>query len=543
MITQRTTFFPLLDHEVAQFSRNTTCTMESHRRRLSIDPASVESILSGGTNPPAAPPSPHVGNSPNRAQFSMAPPPRPAATHARPLSYRPRARPNRLSLSFPIAPSANGSESTRQTPTSSSAASFPPTPVEPTPSVNDPTEFLVALAGQERRVLELKEELFKAEKDLMRLKKQWATHEAHKKRAEIKHVEPMQPLQVAANGTKDDGPTSARQSLDMDRRKMLLSNINIPKEPRRKIITGGHTRTLSLLSPERSNYPRSFPQVRESSGERQPESMSKPSIMPDTSQGITRVSSLRARPLSYQGSVTHNAKVIAEDFKAGVWTFLEDLRQATVGDEAVSNDPPKNQQNLSAKAPVRKISRGNLRNDKNRKVPSPRSASPRTWETLTGTPASSDAAGWSDSDTPRPNPTSVGVKKTSRPISLAAPDLEDDWSSWDSPTPKSPRWSSSTAPSGPATPSHDNIDDRAVNIVDQSSDGGVSTPSKQTGDIQWPVAIDKLAPSNLRRTLSNAITDWERSLSPAQEQEDPLTTSNSDNHVNHNDEETLMLSQ
>jgi hypothetical protein len=468
MITPRSTFFPFLQHEKAQFYHNTICAMAPSHKPLSIDSASVESILSSGTtsSPPVAPPMPHVGNSPNRAHFSMAPPPFPIAKHTRALSYTPRVRPNRLSLSLPVATGTNGNESVRATPTSSTGPSFPPTPVEVVPSPNDANGFLVALAGQERRVLELKEELVKAEKDLTKLKKQWANHEAHRKRNEIKHVEPMRALQtVSTNGnSKDDFAVPTRASSEMDRKKLLLSNIQIPKDSRRKVMTGGHHRTLSLLSPERSNYPRPFPPVQEGSSERHSETITRTSTMPDTSQGITRVSSHRARPLSYQGGVTQSAKTIAEDLKAGLWTFMEDLRQATVGDEA-SDDPVKKQQNLSAKAPVKRVSRGNLRGDKSRKVQSPRSVSPRTWETLTGSPSVGTVDQWSESHSTHPTKTTndVGNTKNSVSSSLAAPDLDDDeWPSWDSPAPKSPRWSSSTGASDPATPSHENMDDRAV---------------------------------------------------------------------------------
>jgi hypothetical protein len=441
--------------------------MANSPKPLTIDPASVESILSSGTSsPPAALPIPHVGNSPNRTHFPMAPPPLPIVRqHSRASSYTPRIRPNRLSLSFPVATGTNGTESIRATPTSSTGPSFPPTPVEIAPSPNDPNGFLVALAGQERKVLELKEELAKAEKDLTKLKKQWANHEAHRKRGEIKHSEPMRALQTVSStaNSKDEAAIPVRESAEMDRRKLLLSNIHIPNNSRRKVITGGHHRTLSLLSPERSHYSRPFPPVHESTGERHSESIPRTSTMPDTSQGITRVSSQRARPISYHGGVTQSAKTIAEDFKAGLWTFMEDLRQATVGDEA-SDDPIKKQQTLSAKAPVRKVSKGSLRGDKGRKVPSPRPVSPRTWETLTGTPSLDTVEPGSESDTPRPTKTTIGVTEPKAPkaSTSAAPDLDDEWPSWDSPIPKSPRWSSSTAASDPATPSHDSAADSTV---------------------------------------------------------------------------------
>ncbi|RDL40924.1 Uncharacterized protein BP5553_00903 [Venustampulla echinocandica] len=517
--------------------------MEAHRRRASIDPATVESILtSGEPTQPAAPPSPHVGNSPNRATFAMDPPPRPPMSHPRPLSYTPR-RPNRLSLSFPIATSVNSNESARHTPTSSNATSFPPTPAEmmPAPSPADPSGFLVALAGQERRVLELKEELQKAEVDLAKLKKQWAIHEAHKKKAEIRHSEPLRPVQrVAAEGGSADREGAAavtRESAEIDRRKSLLTSISIPKESRRKVITGGHTRTLSLLSPERSNYPRPFPPMRESSSERHSDSFTRSTTMPDTSEGITRISSRRPRPLSYQGGVTHGAKQIAEDVKAGLWTFLEDLRQATVGDEAVNGTTNR----PSFNDPVKSTSRSNLRSlDQSKRMPSPEAVSSRTWDSLTGTTGFLDVTGTiSDSDQNRPTAKTPAKKKASKSISLAASaidDLDDDWAHWDSPTPKSPRWSSSTAvsdPADPATPSNGAMEDRAINIVDASNDG-MSTPSRRE-EMPWP-ALDKLTPGNLRRTVTTIMNDWEKSLTPPpEESNDASTESTSSTNISNSD--------
>jgi hypothetical protein len=449
--------------------------MASHsRRRSSIDRASVQSILTSGAEQPAAdPPSPHVGDSPNRQHFSMEPPARPAGGHSRPLSYTPR-RPNRLSLSFPvatgIAPYSN--ESTRPTPTSSNTQSFPATPADaPAVSPNDSTGFLVALASQERRVLELKEELQKAETDLIKLKRQWASHETHKKRAEIRHVEQLQPLQtVATDGSSPEEPTLAtRHSIDLDKRKALLNNLNIPKESRRKF-SGAHTRTLSLLSPERTNYaqPFPFPPVQESA---ENNGLSRTTTMPDTSQGITKINTNRARH-SYQGGVTHNAKLIAEDVKAGLWTFLEDLRQATVGEEAVKGTT-KRAGLEPVKGPARKSSKNSLRsNERSRRGQSPRgSPTPRTWDSLTGDNSSLlDAVDttWPDVDKSRPATKALvpTKQKISRPLSLAAPaidDLDDGWSNWDSPAPKSPRWSGSTTVSDdPPTPSNGSSDERAV---------------------------------------------------------------------------------
>ena len=475
MITnsQRASAFPLLSCECPRFSPDTICTMESHhRRKLSIDRASVEAILTSGAALAAGPPSPHVGTSPNRASFPMAPPSQPAIRHSRALSYTPR-KPNRLSLTFPIASSVNSNESARPTPTSSNATSFPATPADvPAASPNDPSGFLVALAGQERRVLELKEELEKAEADLAKLKKQWAVHEAYKKRSEIRHVEQLQPLQtVVTDGVSTEEPTIAsRHSIELDRRRSLLNHLNLPKESRRKF-SGRHTRTLSLLSPNRANYPQPFPfpPVKESGAESS--GVPRSTTMPDTSQGITKINSNRARH-SYQAGVTHNAKQIAEDVKAGLWTFLEDLRQATVGEEAVNGTTNRARLDAPRKGPTKKGSKSSLlSNERGKRGVSPNgSPTPRTWDSLTGNSPVLDAAGtvWPDMDQSRPLPKtpSAAKQKQSRPISLAAPvldDLDDGWSNWDSPTPKSPRWSGSTTISEDLpTPSNASIDDRAV---------------------------------------------------------------------------------
>ena len=478
MITQRSHLFPPLDHETTQLSQTTICAMATHnRRRSSIDRAAVQSILtSGASNHAGAPPSPHVGNSPNREFFAMDPPPRPAAVkHSRTLSYTPR-RPNRLSLSFPVAPSTTGSESARPTPTSSNAPSLPATPADtvPTPPPNDPNSFLVALAGQERRVLELKEELQKAEADLKALKKQWAFHEAHKKRAEIRHSEPLQPLHtVVTEGDSSNEEGATRQSVEMDRRKALLSTIH--KESRRKVLTGGHTRTLSLLSPDRSNYaqPFPFPPVQESGSESDASNnIPRSTTMPDTSQGITKVSSNRARH-SYQGGLTDNVKHVTEGMKAGLWTFLEDLRQATVGDEAVNGTTNRASLDAANKGLNRKRSKSSLLSSERGKrgtSPRPADASPRTWDSLTGSnPALLDAAGtmWEEMDQSRAGSkslTPLKQKPAAKKLSTAplVDDLDDDWSNWDSPTPKSPRWSGSTELTDPATPLHPSGDDRLV---------------------------------------------------------------------------------
>lgn len=547
--------------------QHTIYTMASHhRRRSSFEKASIESILkTGDSGQPAAAPPAHVGNSPNRAYFTMSPTSSVGLGHSRTSSSNPR-RPNRLSLSFPVAPSTN-TESSRPLSTSSNNQSFPPTPsITPETTPNDPGSFLVALAGQERRVLELKEELAKAEWELKTLKRQWASHESHKKKAEIRHVEPLQPLQSIVTGG-EEAAINTRQSAEMDRRRAaLLGNLSLPKDNRRKF-SGAHTRTLSLLSPERSNFrePRPFPPVEDSgsetSGLTRIATLPTMRTMPDTSQGITRISlaSNRARHSYQSGGVTHGAKQIAEDVKAGLWTFLEDLRQATVGDEAVNGPTSRTTLESPVSKPVRNGSKGSLLgNERAKRNSNPRA---RTWETLTGETSLMDAEGvWPELDQPLEPSTRVAVKKVSRPISLAAPaldDLDDDWGSWDSPTPKSPRWSGSTTSLTPATPS--NASDENVTYVTESTfppfipidnnriktGDEPSTPSKRDS-IQWP-ALDKLTATNLRgglqRTMSTIMTEWEKSITPPGERADPMSGDSDESTSNSQIQDQILMSR
>ena len=434
--------------------------MTSHERRTSIDRASVQSILSPKAESPAAadPPSPHIGVSPNRDQFSMPPPSRPQLGHARARSSISR-RSNRLSLSFPIAtglaPYSN--DSSRPTPTSTSSQSFPPTPVDSAhTSPNDPASYLVALAGQERKVLELKEELQKAEAELIKLKDQWKLRESYKKRAEIRAIQPLQLVQsTSTESTGNSIDVSKRNSMEIDKRKALLTkSLSVSTNDSRRKFSGAHTRTLSLLSPERANYkqPFSFPPVQETSENSPP----KASSIPDTSQGITRINSNRNRH-SYQSGVTH-AKLIAEDVKAGLWTFLEDIRQATIGDEAAENAAAGKKNADPVKTAGKQPSRNSLRASARRRNQSPRgSPSPRPRDgerTIFDAVESSLVADKAKVKTKK----SFQNRKTAKPISLAAPaidDLDDGWSNWDSPMPKSPRWSgSTTASETPPTPSN-----------------------------------------------------------------------------------------
>jgi len=150
---------------------------------------------------------------------------------------------------------------------------------------------------------------------------------------------------------------------------------------------------------------------------------------------------------------------------------MEDLRQATVGDEAINGTT--NRAMDTSKAPNRKGSKSSLlSNERGKRGSSPMTVDPpRMWETLTGAnPTLLDAAGtmWEEMDQSLMSAkslTPLKKKPTPKKTLSTAPlgdDLDDDWSNWDTPTPKSPRWSGSTELTDPATPSHPSGEDRSV---------------------------------------------------------------------------------
>ncbi|EQK98659.1 hypothetical protein OCS_05630 [Ophiocordyceps sinensis CO18] len=227
---------------------------------------------------------------------------------------------NRLSLTLPIAPPTG--HRSRPTPTTASSYSVPPTPVE-TPTIPPPAdanEFIIAIAAQERRVLELREDLVRAEADLGALKEQWTAMEPFSKPGAVHHAE----LHInSVAGTLDDGATGPRRSVDLDRRKLLLQNQNqgTPTQGnRRRLFHGGHTRALSLLSPSRPNSEFS---IHETHG--------REAADPTAVQHALKRASWQARSVQNSPSVPQ----IFEDFKLGLKALVEDVRQKAVGDEPV----------------------------------------------------------------------------------------------------------------------------------------------------------------------------------------------------------------
>ncbi|KAI5780827.1 hypothetical protein EDC01DRAFT_667369 [Geopyxis carbonaria] len=254
----------------------------------------------------------------------------------------------RLSLSFPVIPPGYTPPSRQTSPIS--GTSTPPDFSRDTPE--NSVTFFTALAAQERRVLELREELGKAEYELKKLKETWTLHEATKKRRELT-------LNTGASRTEDslrDALTSPTRREEFQRLQNATRGANAN---RRVLPSQRHQRTLSLLSPDRGRQAPSFPQPDDvnsapanSNSEKTPPLAKRHTLMnPVVSKNLEASTQSTARPHSLdlldfphrknnQDAIIQTGKQIADDFKEGLWNFIEDLKQATVGDEVPRPNVP-----------------------------------------------------------------------------------------------------------------------------------------------------------------------------------------------------------
>ena len=238
---------------------------------------------------------------------------------------------------------SSSSQSQSHTPSSSDLntpllPTRPPSPGEIPPQPADSNSFLTALAAQERRVLELREELHKADEDLENLKKQWAVHEAMKKKDELRHFQQLQPLNTPSlRPSMPSDEDSARANRAPDRRRITPSR-NKPSQ--RKVFAGSkHTRALSLLSPR---DPRSHSSLllRSDGPSKHHQAAVNDVAVPATVPEIPSLGVESGSADSYRGPhkevILETGKQLVGDFRQGLWTFFEDFKQLTVGDEGIS---------------------------------------------------------------------------------------------------------------------------------------------------------------------------------------------------------------
>lgn len=464
-------------------------------------------------------------------------------SHSRALSkaHEPNpGRTNRFSVQFPIQPSQlSGScsparlaspvrESLRGTPDLDQAAS-------------DPSDgnYLHLIAAQERRVLELKEELQKAEADLNKLKRDWARHEANKKRDDVKRLTKLQSLQTSlppSDREDDSDGSSAWMHQEMERRRAIMS---ATKSSNRTVFSGQrHARALSLLSPKEaggagvsvSSAPPRPPPRKDSLKNATRHSLEQQAVAerpPLLSRASTTSDMLKdANADGAQQSIDHAellraGKKVATDFKDGLWTFWEDLRQATVGEDSHPIQPPRRKSSTQTlKAAGRNGSKTSLR-DTSKRSPAigedsgeSRRPSPARKKSTTALPDLADPTFWNEHGISSPETTRAPTKKTpaSKQAKLAeqskrSSTMSEHWE-WDD-SPVQSRSSSSITSDTVTLPSTVSGSPR----TSLSANKDPAEPSKKES-IPWPV-IKKSGLGSLRRTASHLLTEWEKSLTPS----------------------------
>ncbi|UPX19900.1 uncharacterized protein EKO05_0010150 [Ascochyta rabiei] len=508
-----------------------------HRLSRQDSGASAISPSSTTLSHPAPPPAPPL------------PPSMPSHARSKTTSHADIVRQGkRLSLQFPIQPAAGStsplfSPRSRSRPQSWVAAPSPLPSPEAQPSSPE-TNLLAVLAAQERFVLELKEELGKAEEDLKTLKKHYALHEASKRRNDVRKLAQLQPLNTSLaniDAVHDDEDGSNLWMLrERERRKALLSST---KSSQRKVFSGSrHLRTLSLLSPDRAYAP-SFPHPAEVYSEDSTMKRPTPPIRSSTSSDLSRQlidvtsndrSDLGGLPNMQRDNILRTGKQLASDFSNGLFTFIEDIRQATVGDEAVNGA-------VEPSAPLqgRDPSANVIRNTSASRPSLNRSASSR--KSLQKKQSIGEDF-WSEHGLSEPKTTSVN-KKTHTPKSTRTPErqtarnsdsFEEEWANWDSPSATfvakttdthhdsdesdtaSSALGSSQASSKHYARRHDSKNSSLATISSASMPDDSASRDPKRNSIPWPDLVN-LSPSSLKRTASHLMKEWEKQLTPPPE--------------------------
>ena len=262
--------------------------------------------------------------------------------------------------SLDISPSRSSvRSSSSQSQTHTPASSVPDTPLlstrPPSPEgrslhATDSNSFLTRLAAQERRVLELREELHKANEDLEKLKEQWAVHESLKKKDELRHLQQLQPLNksMLGSGTPSSDYDPAYASRDMNKRKITSSRM---KTSHRKVFAGSrHTQALSLLSSKDLGSHSDLPP--QGSGPLQVDQTA--AIDLTVSATVPESATWNVESGSQKEVIMETGKQLVGDFRQGLWTFFEDFKQLTVGDEGIGTTGLHRSPNLSPRNMLRR---------------------------------------------------------------------------------------------------------------------------------------------------------------------------------------------
>ncbi|PSN74464.1 hypothetical protein BS50DRAFT_480609, partial [Corynespora cassiicola Philippines] len=381
-------------------------------------------------------------------------------------------------------------------------------------------------------------------------------------RNELRKVTQLQPLDTTLANFRpdqdDEDGSSIWMQREMERRKALLSGT---KQPQRKVFSGSrHLRTLSLLSPDKAYSP-SFPQPLDIRSENRnelrpddtvprprPRAPTRHTTSPDIANEIANTVTLNGDNYDLGGlsniqrdAILRTGKQMATDFKDGLLTFIEDIRQATVGEEAVNGVDPAG--SASARGPSAKGSR------------KPSDSRPTLSRAASARKPSASKTGdigddfWKEHGLSEPKSAPVN-KKTHTLKNQRTPQKQtqahkiaddfDDWDNWDTPNDKhavdaadgSNSSDESDAPSSPvsgpnssrtSTRYHSKRHDSKASSLTRSSSMGPAddfeSRDSKRNSIPWPDLV-KLSPTHLKRTASHLMKEWEKNLTPPPESRD-----------------------
>ena len=291
---------------------------------------------------------------------------------------------------------------------------------------SDTDPLLRLIAARERRVLELKEEMAREEAELAKLKTQWASQEARRKRSEMRRAEPMRAMHSPHKSSHGSFPAAAagQSRGSQDSAETDASGTTARPTTRTKFEGGRHLRALTLTGKEGGSSQATSANGTPRAGT--PSPPLDPASAPAPRRASRDQSRDRDRPVPAKTAHPANgpgaAGTLMGDLRENLWTFIEDLKQATVGEEATVSPgkaPPPvktNGANASPVVPPRMDSLG-----KRASMPPP-----RTKGVMAGSAAS----------TPTPRPQQQ-PRPPPRPPTLARTDLVDEdadaWGIWESP--------------------------------------------------------------------------------------------------------------
>ncbi|ODH41931.1 hypothetical protein ACO22_01298 [Paracoccidioides brasiliensis] len=510
----------------------------------------------------------------------------------------------RLTLNFPITVSpciASHPTSSQNSPASSimSSATQPSLISSPDHSIassqtdanSSNYDFLTVLAAQERKVLELREELQKAEAELVSLKCQWSLVEKDRKKAEIIHrTYLLKQLKYAEQSVVDGSkfpnsdqttlvPNHVKTGRELEgRNSHWNSQSSSPghtpstttSAKGRTVFQGSkHTRTLSLLSTStNSEFKLPFPQLQDSGvpeqstmsrSSRHPRSATLPSVersnnsKPANEGNFTEASEEQkvqwrrtlppiARDVTAD-ALMKTGRQMAADLREGLWTFIEDIRQAAVGEEGINGT--RSRITVASQSGTRGTKRGGS-------LSSTRTGRSTTSRGVVDSTSGNDSTSkaqemsfWSEFGIYIPDQTAKcpqyagspsGGKQQHRqrqqrqeheqdPEDSSPQDGDDNWDMWDSPQLKpktySPSSSNSTSISNrDRSPSTDTSSPRTSVSFASHTTSPITEPEQsatKSDGIPWPV-LSKFHPSTFSRTASHLMAEWERSLSSPEEQ-------------------------